>query len=56
MNKISEEIQNPVSDEKLMEFGLVYGDIRSYGGMFPTNNSSKIPTYRERAAELKDII
>ena len=36
MNKISDEIASSVSDEKLMEFGLVYGDIRSYGGMFPT--------------------
>ena len=39
-----------------MEFGLVYGDILSYRGMFPPNKDSAILTYKERAAELKDKI
>ena len=56
MNKISDDIASSVSDEKLMEFGLVYGDILSYCGMFQPNNNSVIPTYKERAAELKDKI
>ena len=56
MNKISDEIASSISDEKLMEFSLVYGDILSYRGMFPPNNNSVIPTYRKRAAELKDKI
>ena len=56
MNKINDSIASSVSDEKLMEFGLVYGDILSYRGMFPPNNNSVIPTYKERAAELKDKI
>ena len=56
MNKISDDIASSVSDEKLMEFGLVYGDILSYREMFPPNNVSVIPTYRERAADLKDKI
>ena len=56
MNKISDDIASSVSDEKLMEFGLVYGDILSYCGTFPPNNNSVILTYRERAAKLKDKI
>ena len=56
MNKISDDIASFISDEKLMEFGFVYGDILSYRGMFPPNNNSVIPTYRERALELKDKI
>ena len=55
-NKITDDITSSVSDQKLMEFGLVYGDIQSYRGMFPPNKNSVIPTYRERAAELKDKI
>ena len=56
MNKISDDIASSVSDKKLMEFGLFYGNIPSYCGMFPPNNGSVIPTYRERAGELKDEI
>ena len=56
MNKISDDIANSVSDENLMEFGLFYGNILLYCGMFPPNNGSVIPTYRKRAAELKDEI
>ena len=36
MNKISDGIASSVSDDKLMEFGLVYR------GMFPPNNDSVI--------------
>ena len=36
-----------------MEFGLAYGNILSYCGMFPPNKDSAIPNYRERAVELK---
>ena len=50
MNKISDDIAGSVSDDKLMEFGLVYC------GMFPPNNDSVISTYRKRVAELKDEI
>ena len=56
MNKISDDTASSVSDKKLMEFGVVYGDILSYRGMFPPNNNSAIPPYRERAVELKDKI
>ena len=56
MNKISNDTAGSVSDENLMEFGLVYGDILSYRGMFPPNKDSAILTYKERAAELKDKI
>ena len=56
LNKISNDIAGYVSDENLMEFGLVYGDILSYRGMFPPNKDSAILTYKERAAELKDKI
>ena len=56
MNKISDDIASSVSDEKLMEFGLVYGDMLSYCGMFLPNNNSVIPPYREMTAELKHKI
>ena len=56
MNKTSNDIAGSVSGENLMEFGLVYGNILSYRGMFPPNKDSTILTYRERAAELKDKI
>ena len=56
MNKISDDTASSVSDEKLMEFCLVYDDILSYSGMFPPNNNTVIPTYKERAAESKDKI
>ena len=56
MNKISDDTASSVSDKKLMEFGVVYGDILSYHGMFRPNNNSMIPPYRERAVELKDKI
>ena len=38
MNKISDDIASSVNDEKLMEFGLVYGDIHSYRRIFPPHN------------------
>ena len=44
MNETSDDIASSVSDKKLMEFGLVYGDILSHHGMFPPNNNSMIPT------------
>ena len=56
MIKINDDIATSVSVEKLMKFGLFYVDILSYRGMFPPNNNSVIPTYRERAGELKDKI
>ena len=56
MNKISDDIASSISDEKLMVFGLVYGDILSYREMFPPNNNSPIRTYKKRAVELKDKI
>ena len=43
MNKTSNDIASPISDKKLMEFGLVYGDILSHRGTFPPNNNSMIP-------------
>ena len=56
MIKINDDIATSVSVEKLMKFGLFYVDVLSYRGMFPPNNNSVIPTYRERAGELKDKI
>ena len=52
MNEISDDIASSVSDEELMEFGLVYGDTLSYRGMFLVNNNSVIPNYMERATIL----
>ena len=53
INKIDDSIAEKVSDQNLLEFGLVYGDIIVYRQFFCVEQNSKLPTYRARVEELK---
>lgn len=55
-NKIDNDVAPNVNDAKLMELGLVYGDILAYRQKFPVASSSKTKSYYERAEELKTRI
>ena len=50
--KIDDTIAHNVCDQKLMEIGLVYGDILLYRQLFPGKATSQ-KSYEERKDELK---
>ena len=60
VNKIDDTIANKCTDTKLLELGLVYGDLLSFREVFSNKvlkeslTSSKILTYEERADVLKE--
>ena len=51
--KIDDEIACKVSNEKLTEIGLMYGDILAYHETFKESENNNTPTYEQRAAKLK---
>ena len=53
MSKIDDIVPGDADTTKLMDLGLVYGDIISYRQMFPSTSTSKVASYKERAQELK---
>ena len=59
ISKIDDTFAEKVDISKLLELGLVYGDVIAYRQFFSTqnnvndNNSNKVLSYKERAAELK---
>ena len=53
LSKIDDTVPGDADTTKLMDLGLVYGDIISYRQMFPSTSTSKVASYKERAQELK---
>ena len=53
MSKIVDTVAGDADTTKLMDLGLVYGNIISYRQMFPSNSTLKVPSYKEIAQELK---
>eukprot|EP00794_Sanderia_malayensis_P001314 gene1314-1460_t len=62
VNKIDDDVATSCSDAKLLEIGLVYGDILSFRKKFNQDNkdgnigNQKAKTYEERAEELRKRI
>ena len=56
LHKIDDSIAHKCSDEKLLELGLLYGDILSFRQCFSDNQSQiftiPVKSYKERADEL----
>ena len=56
ISKIDDTVAEKVDISKLLELGLVYGDVIAYRQFFSTqnnvndNNSDKVLSYKERAA------
>ena len=55
VNKINDEIAHCVDTTKLLEIGLVYGDIIAFRQTFPSSES-KLSTYKQKADELRKKI
>ena len=56
LNKIDDNIANKCSDAKLLEMGLIYGDLLSFREFFPDKCRTvddTMKTYAERSEELK---
>ena len=51
--KIDDFVASKVTDSKLMEMGLVYGDILAFRQVFPDSITPSTMNYEERAEELK---
>ena len=51
--KIDNAVAADVNTTKLMDLGLVYGNIISYRQTFPSKSTPKVASYKERAQELK---
>ena len=47
------QLPEMLTQQKLMDLGLVYGDIISYRQMFPSDSTLKVASYKKRAQELK---
>ena len=57
LSKIDDSVAYKADTTKLMEFGLVYGDIIAYRQYFSKGQSdNKLASYHEKAAELKKKI
>ena len=53
LSKIDDTVAADADTTKLMDLGLVYGDIISYRQMFQSTSTPKVASYKERAQELK---
>ena len=53
LSKIDDTVAGDADTTKLMDLGLVYGDIISYRQMFPSNTTPKVTSYKATAQELK---
>ena len=56
LSKIDDAVAGDADTTKLMDLGLVYGDIISYRQTFPSDSTPKVASYKERAQELKTKI
>jgi hypothetical protein len=55
IDKVDDTVASEVDEAKLMNYGMVYGDIISFRSAFPRNKTDDIKaTYQERAKSLKE--